>query len=112
MKGLIFMNDSISKKIAELMGKMDEKVLQAKLNAAIDMLKKGNTEELAKKINKLDKNELLEKLNELDDEKLKELNIDKEDIRKKVSEADFQKMARLLGENGDELISKIKDIIK
>ncbi|MDP4092243.1 MAG: membrane trafficking protein [Bacillota bacterium] len=106
------MNDAISKKLAEMLGKMDEKILQAKLNAAIDMLKKGNPEDLAKKINKLDKNEIMNKLNELDTSKLNEFNIDKEEIRKRINSADFEKMSQILGENGDEIINKLKDIIK
>jgi hypothetical protein len=106
------MNDGLNKKLAEILGKMDEKILQTKLNAALDMLKKGNTDDLAKKINKLDKGELLSKINELDENKLKDLKINKEDIQRNVSNADFEKLSRLLGENGDEIINKIKDIIK
>ena len=91
---------------------MDEKVLQAKINAALDMLKNGNNEELAKKIGKMDKNELLTKMNELDEEKLKEMNINKNDIKQKVSDADLNNLQKLIGEHGDEIISKLKDIIK
>lgn len=106
------MNEGLSKKLAEMLGKMDEKVLQTKLNAALDMLKNGNTEELAKKINKMDKNELLSKINEFDENKLKDLKINKDEIKQNVNNADFDKLSRLLGENGDEIIKKIKDIIK
>ena len=106
------MNNQFSKKMLEMLGKMDEKVLKAKMNAALDMLKKGNTEELANQLNKMDKNELLGKINELDDTKLKELNMDKNDIRKKVSDADLEKLSQLIGSNGDEIIRKLKDIIK
>lgn len=106
------MNNSLNKKLAELMGKMDEKMLQAKLNAALDMLKKGNTEELAKKISKIDKDELIAKINEFDESKLKELKINKDEIRQKVSEEDFQRLAGLLGEKGEHIIAKIKDFLK
>jgi len=105
------MNDAINKKLAEIFGKMDEKVMEAKLNAALDMLKNGNTEELVKKINKIDKNDLLNKINELDTAKLKELNIDKDEIAKVLNSDELEKAAKLLGENGDEIIKKIKDII-
>ena len=104
--------NNLNKMMADILGKMDEKVLQAKINAAIDMLKKGDTEELVKKINKMDKNELLEKINELDESKLKNLNINKEEIRQRVSDADLNKLAKLIGEHGDEIIKKLKDIIK
>lgn len=106
------MSDLLNKKIAEMFGKMDEKILQTKLNAALDMLKKGNTDELAKKINKVDKNELLAKINDFDETKLKELKINKDEIKQKVSSADLDKLAQVIGEHGDEIIAKIKDIIK
>lgn len=104
--------NNLNKMMADILGKMDEKVLQAKINAALDMLKKGDTDELVKKINKMDKNELLEKINELDESKLKNLNINKEEIRQRVSDADLNKLAKLIGEHGDEIIKKLKDIIK
>jgi hypothetical protein len=106
------MNEALNKKFAEILGKMDEKVLQAKLNAALEMLKKGNTEELAKKINKIDKEELLKKMNEFDESKLKDLKISKDEIKQNISGEDLDKLATLIGEHGDEVIGKIKDIIK
>lgn len=106
------MNNPLNRKITEMLGKMDEKVLEAKLNKALEMLKNGNPDDLAKKLNKVDKNELLSKINEFDEEKLRELNINKEEIKQKVSEADLNKLSRVIGEQGDEIIKKIKDIIK
>lgn len=106
------MSDPLSKKLTELLGKMDEKVLQAKLNQALELLKKGNTEDLAKKIGKVDKDELMKKLNEFDESKIKEMNINKDEIKKNVKDVDLDKLAGLLGENGGEVIKKIKDIIK
>ncbi len=106
------MNESLNKKLAEMLGKMDEKVVKAKLNSALDMLKKGNTEDLAKKVNKMDKEDLMKKFNELDESKLKELNIDKDELKQKISGADLEKLSQLIGENGDEIVKKIKDFIK
>jgi len=105
------MNNSFNKKLAEILGKMDDKILETKLNAALDMLKKGNTDELAKKINKIDKDELIRKMNEFDMSKLQDLNINKEEIKKRVSDADFNNIAKMLGEQGDEIIDKIKGIL-
>lgn len=105
------MNDILNKKLSGIFGKVDEKMLKAKLNTALDMLKKGNTEELAKKINKVDKNELLSKINEFDESKLNELNIDKNELKSKISNADLDKLARIIGEHGDEIVAKIKEII-
>ena len=106
------MNKSMNKMLADILGKMDEKVLQAKLNAALDMLKKGNIDELAKKISKMDKDELLKKINEIDSSRLKELNIDREEVKQKLDGVDLNSMARLIGDHGEDIVNKIKDIIK
>jgi len=105
------MSNSFNKKLSEIFGKMDERVLQAKLNAALDMLQNGDMDEIARRLNKIDKNELLSKINELDESKLRNLNIDKEEIRKRVTDADLNNLKKLIGEHGDEIIAKIKDII-
>lgn len=105
------MSDMFKGKLAEMLGKMDEKVLQSKLNAALDMLKKGNTDELAKKIGKMDKDEIVEKMNEFDSTKLKDLNINIEEVKKSISSADLDKLSRLVGENGDEIVKKIKTLL-
>ena len=47
------MANSFSKKMSELLEKMDDKVLAAKINAAVDMLKNENYDELAKKLRKV-----------------------------------------------------------
>lgn len=106
------MSNGLNKKLSDLLGKMDDKVLQAKLSAAMDMLKDGNSEDLAKKISKVDKNELLSKLNELDDSKLKEMNLNKSEMKQKLNSIDLSAVQKLLGEQGPEIINKIKDIIK
>lgn len=104
-------NNPFSKKFVEILGKMDEKVLKTKLNAAMDMLKKGELEELVKNVNKMDKKELLNKIEELDEEKLKKLQINKQDIKNKVSEQDFRNLADMLGEQGNEIVEKIKEML-
>ena len=106
------MSSGFNKKLSEFLGKMDDKVLQAKLNAAIDMLKNNNTEELAKKLGKVDKNEILSKLNELDDKKLNEMNLNKAELKQKMNSVDLDAVQKMLGEHGYEIMNKIKDIIK
>jgi len=100
------------KKFSELFGKVDSKVLEAKLNSALELLKNGNEEEIASKLAKVDKKELLDKLNELDENKLKEMNIDKKEMQKKIKEIDLNSLQKMLGENGPEIVAKLKDIIK
>lgn len=106
------MGGLLNKKLAEILGKMDEKVLQAKLNAALDMLKKGDTAELAKKINKMDKDDIMDKIKGFDESKLREFNINKNEIREKVNDNDLENLKKLIGEHGEEIINKIKDIIR
>lgn len=106
------MSNGLNKKLAELLGKMDDKVLQAKINAAMDMLRDGNNEELAKKIGKVDKNELISKLNELDDVKLREMNLNKAEMKQKLNSIDLDAVQKMLGDQGSDIINKIKDIIK
>lgn len=106
------MANGLSKKMAELLEKMDDKVLAAKINAAVDMLKNENYDELTKKLRKVDKNEIMTKLSEIDDEKLKELKVDKAELKRKMSSIDLDTVQKMLGENGPEIIGKIKDIIK
>lgn len=105
-------NNPLSKKFVEILGKMDEKVLKTKINAAMDMLKKGELDELVKNINKMDKKELLNKIEELDEDKLKKLQIDKQEIKNKVSEKDLSSLADMIGEQGNEIVEKIKEILK
>lgn len=105
------MPNGLNKKLADLLGKVDDKVLQAKLNAAVDMLKNGEGDELAKKLNKMDKDELLSKISEFDESKLKELNINKDEVKQKLDTLDLSSFQKMLGDHGEEIISKIKDII-
>jgi hypothetical protein len=105
------MSNLFNKKLSDILSKMDDKMTQTKLNAALDMLKNGNTDDLAKKIGKMDKDELLTKINEFDTSKLKDLNININDIKQKVNEADLNKLSSLIGDKGDEIVKKLKDIL-
>lgn len=104
------MGESGNKKLSEI---LNDKMLQMKLNSAMDMLKKGNFDELAKKLNKVDKNELIEKIDELDESKLKDLNlnIDKQEIQKILSGVDLNNLSQLFGDRGDEIVDRLKNIL-
>lgn len=99
-----FMSDLFSK----FKGKVDEKVLKAKLNNAFDLIKSGNMDDLIKKINKIDKDELLEKLNEFDQSKLNDMNIDKNEISKMINSVDLENFSKALGDNGEEILKVLK----
>lgn len=106
------MSNNLNKKLSELLGKMDDKVLQTKINAAVEILKNGDTDDLAKKLNKINKSELMSKLNEIDESRLKDLNLNKAELRQKMSNIDLDAVKKMLGDNGPEIIEKIKDIIE
>lgn len=101
----------INKKFSEMLDKIDDKVLQKKLNKAVEMLKTGNPEDLAKKMKKVDSEELLKEFDEFDETKIKDLNIDLQDLQEKVSDADLQKLSDLIGKNGDEVVRRIKSLL-
>ena len=98
-------------KLSKLFGKMDAKILNSKINKSIELLQNPDTTELEKKISKLDTKELLQKINEFDKSKLDELNIDKQELKEKISHLDLNKISSLLGENGDEIISKLQKFL-
>jgi len=105
------MSNSINKKIADILGKMDDKMLQVKLNNAIEILRKGDTEELVKKINKINKDELIQKIDEFDLSRLNNLNIDKNEIKEKINNVDMEKVKSMIGEKGDEIIDRLMYIL-
>lgn len=100
---------NISKKLQDL---LQDKMVQSKLNQAIDMLKKGDSKELAEKMEKVDKNELMSKINEYDEERIKNLKLDKEEIKKKLDQADLNKLEKLLGKDSDAIMKKVNDFLK
>ena len=103
------MGDSLSKKLQEMLA---DKMVQSKVNQAIEMLRKDDTGELAKKIAKIDKEELLNKMNEYDDEKIKSLKINKEEIKKKITQNDLDKLEKLLGKDSDVIMKKVNEFLK
>ncbi len=100
--------NSLSKKLQEL---LSDKMVQKKVNQAIDMLKKDSNDDLAKKLEKIDKNELMEKINEFDEEKINNLKIDKEEIRKKITKNDLEKLEKLLGKDSKDIMKKVNDYL-
>lgn len=102
------MGDSLSKKLQEMMA---DKMIQSKVNKAIDMLKKDNTSDLEKKLAQIDKDELMNKVNEFDEEKLKNLKINKEEIKKKITKKDLEKLEKILGKDSDAIMKKVNDFL-
>lgn len=94
-------------KLSELLGKVDGKLLEAKLNQAMEMIKNGEHEEIIKKLNNMDKNEILEKLAEM--EKLPQNNLEaiKNKVSNDISNEDISKLQKKLNPEGKKIIEKI-----
>ncbi|MHB8064413.1 MAG: membrane trafficking protein [Ruminiclostridium sp.] len=102
------MGESLSKKLQELLA---DKMVQSKMNQAIEMLRKENTDEIEKKIAKMDKEELMNKINEYDEEKIKSLKINKDEIKKKITQTDLDKLEKLLGKDSDAIMKKVNEFL-
>ena len=53
--------------MANLFDRIDGKIMEAKIDQGIDMLKNKSPDEISKKISKIDKDEIMQKLDELDE---------------------------------------------
>lgn len=98
-----------SQKLSKLWEKMDSKIINSKINKSIEILK--NPDELQKEIQDINPDELLQKIDEFDPAKLDELNIDKKELLDKLKSVDLDKISSLLGNKGDEIVSKIKKLL-
>ncbi|MFZ5987468.1 MAG: hypothetical protein ACOYWZ_10150 [Bacillota bacterium] len=104
-------NNYFKKSLADTLGKIDNKVLQAKLNMALDTLKSGSIDELGKLLNSMDKDLLIEKLHELDKSTIHKLNINAGEIKKRITDSDLEKLSRIVGKRGNEVVKKIKELL-
>lgn len=103
--------DELKKNLSSLFGRAEDKILSSKINS---LLKNAGTEdiaELCQKIKTADKNALLNKLDEYDQSKLTDLNLNINELKEKFRQLDSDKLTELLGENGQEIINKVKNIL-
>ena len=100
-----------NQKLSKLWGKMDSKILNSKINKSIEMLQNPDTKELETQLKSIDTDELIKKIDEFDKSKIDELNLDKKDLKEKISKIDLKKVASLLGDKGDEIISKLQKFL-
>lgn len=102
-------NNDLNGNIAHILNNMDKKTLQENLNKALDVLKNGNTEELAKKISAVANNP--QNLNSEGTAALDKMNIDA-NIMKNLSNNDLENLLKYIGTHGNEIKDKLKDIVK
>ncbi|MFZ5987254.1 MAG: hypothetical protein ACOYWZ_09055 [Bacillota bacterium] len=104
-------NNDLNKNLADILNNMDKKALQENLNKALDVLKNGNTEELAKQIASVTKSPQGAKPSSADKAALDKMNIDADAI-KNLNSTDLEKILKYIGSHGNEIKDKLKDIIK
>ncbi len=97
--------------MANLFERIDNRIMAAKIEQGMDMLKNKSTEELAQKIAKMDRNEVLKKLDEIDAKKVKEMNLDIEKIKSKITPQDLEKIKQLAGKDADKIMGKINELL-
>ena len=90
---------------------IDNKIMANKIEYGINELKNKSTDELAQKMNKINRDELMKKLNEIDVNKIKEMNIDINAIKQKITPQDLEKIKILAGKDQAQIMSKINEIL-
>lgn len=101
------MKENFKKKLSELFEKIDSKVLESKLNQAVEMIKNGKHEEIIEKLNKMDKKEILTKLEELENLPPETFNEIKDKIDLKTYEKDISNIGKKLNPEGKKIIEKM-----
>lgn len=98
--------------ISDTLGRIDRRILMIKFNMALDMLRSESAEDLAKMISSFNKDQLINQLHEIDKAELRQLGIDINELREKVSGSDLEKLSRIIGKRGNEVVSKIRELLK
>lgn len=104
--------DDKNKWLSDMLKNFDERILKAKLNKAMDIVKNGTDDELKNAFNKIDTDEVIEKIDSLDKKDLKNSNINIDELKKSVTEEDLNKVSKVIGKDGDKIIAKLKDLLK
>lgn len=97
--------------MGKMFDKIDQKIMEKKVEQGLDMLKNKPEAELSKKLANVNREELLRKMEEIDPSKLKQMNIDVEEIKRKLTQADLDKIRRLAGKDGDAIMKKINGLL-
>ena len=104
--------NNLNKKISEMLNRMDEKVMKAKIGEALNMMKNGKQEELARMLDKTDKKELISKLKDIDQNSLKNFGININDLKSKISDEDIRKFKNATDAEGKEIADKLKKLLE
>ena len=105
------MNNDLNSNISNILNNMDKKALKENLSKALDVLKNGNTEELAKQIASVTQNQENTSSSNVDKAALDKMIINT-DAMKNLSSNDLERLLKYIGNHGDEIKDKLKDIVK
>ncbi len=97
--------------MGKMFDKIDQKIMEKKLEQGLDMLKNKPEGEISKKLAGINRDELLRKMDEIDKTKLKQMNINVEEIKQKITPADLEKIKRLAGKDSDAVMKKINELL-
>jgi hypothetical protein len=105
-------NDNLKKKLSELLGKVDSKVLEAKINQAVEMIKSGKHEEIINTLNKMDKDEVMEKISEIENLPQENLDAIKSKVGSDLSGEGMTKLQEKLNPEGKKIFDKMISTFK
>lgn len=106
------MKYDLKKVIGDMLGKIDNKVLETKLHQAIELIKKGDHDEIIKKFNNADKEELLAKLHEMEKLNPQELDVLREKIGSAIKKDELNSISNNLNTDGKKILEKIISTFK
>ena len=94
-----------------LFDQIDKKIMNVKVNQAMDMLKTKSPEEIKQKLGNTNREELMKQLNEIDVNKIKEMKIDTEKIKRNLTPADIEKIKAVAGKDSDIVMKKLNELL-
>lgn len=106
------MKHDLKKMLGDMLSKIDSKVLETKLSQAVEMIKKGDHDELIKKFNNVDKEELMAKLQDLEKLSPQELDSLRAKMGNEIKKDDLDSISQKLGSDGKRMLEKIISTFK
>lgn len=91
--------------------KIDIIDLENKINLAIFMLKKGDVDELKPLLKPIDIDALANLISKIDKSDIQSLNIDINEIKNRLTNSDLEKLTKILGKRGIDVVKKIKELL-
>lgn len=111
MKGLNKLTDNFRQKLSSILEKVDDRVLQAKINNLMETFKNSDSGDLTKMLQKLDYEEVMRKLNDVDMKKIKNMPVDKQELKNVLSSPKLNDVLSNSGDDAKKLVEKFKSLL-